>query len=170
MAGRVGSRLIGCGFSLGLSGNRYYGKLDYRSVRALVSVVASVRATHLEVDIEKNRKGSPNHENQEEKRVSDVTSRVCYEADNEWAQKGRGLVERLAGCKVRGGEAHLVSNREEAVPASFFAWWYEFRIEGTSVTLESPVHRAWQRVSHILGIGEMETHRKRQPRRTSHPG
>lgn len=69
-------------------GNRYYGKLDYRSVRALVSVVASVRATCLEVDIEKNRKGSPDHENQEEKCVSDVTSCICYEADNEGAHKG----------------------------------------------------------------------------------
>ena len=75
------------GYTKAPGGNRYYRRLDYRSVRALVSVVASVRTTHLEIDIEKNRKGSPDHENQEKERVSDVTSRVRYEADNEGAHE-----------------------------------------------------------------------------------
>ena len=53
---------------------------------------------------------------------------------------------------MRSGESHLVSNREEAVPASFFARWYELCIERTSIALERPVHRPWQLVSHILGM------------------
>ena len=65
-------------------------------MRALVLVVASVRTTRLEVDIEKNRKGSPNHENQEEKRISDVTSRVCYETNDKGTDEGGGLDAKVS--------------------------------------------------------------------------